>query len=233
MNTLTTLKQKLNHPKASYKTDKLNFLMNNIGNPNSEIRDDLVYSIFGKAFLNNEFAFEQARFCYETAIKQNLLFYRFGETGSATLTRSFTCLLYYLIIHTSNDSHSSYYRLLTSQEEVQLYNLLIKYLKTEHDFTASTPEYGWIDALPHCCDALSEAIKQKNFSSQLVEDLFQATDELLKNIDRNLDYDELSRLATIFINGFKNKKITKHQLSLWNTKLTNLKDENSHLTKND
>ena len=80
---------------------------------------------------------------------------------------------------------------------------------------------------------LSEAIKQKNFSSQLVEDLFQATDELLKNIDRNLDYDELSRLATIFINGFKNKKITKHQLSLWNTKLTNLKDENSHLTKND
>lgn len=233
MNTLTTLKQKLDHPQASYKTDELNFLMNNIGNPNSEIRDDLVCSIFGKAFLNDEFTFEQARFCYETAIKQNLLFYRLEETGSATLTRSFTCLLYYLIIHTSNDSHSSYYHLLTSQEEIELYNLLIKYLKTEHDFTASTPEYGWVDAIPHCSDALSEAIKQNNFSSQLIKDLFQATDELLKNIDRNLDHNELSRLAAIYINGFENKKITKQQFILWNKILANFKSKNSQLTKND
>lgn len=233
MNTLTTLKQKLNHPQASYKTDELNFLMNNIGNPNSEIRDDLVCSIFGKAFLNDEFTFEQARFCYETAIKQNLLFYRLEETDPATLTRSFTCLLYYLIIHTSNDSHSSYYHLLTSQEEVQLYNLLIKYLKTEHNFTASTPEYGWVDAIPHCSDALSEAIKQKNFSSQLVEDLLQATDELLKNIDRNLDHDELSRLAAIYINGFENKKITNQHFISWNKMLANFESENSQQTKND
>lgn len=233
MNTLTTLKQKLNYPQVSYKTDELNFLMNNIGKPNSEIRDDLVCSIFGKAFLNNEFTFEQARFCYETAIKQNLLFYCFEETGSATLTRSFACLLYYLIVHTSNDSHSSYYHLLTSQEEIELYNLLIKYLKTEHDFTASTPEYGWIDAIPHCCDALSEAIKQKNFSSQLIEDLFQATDELLKNIDRNLDHDEFSRLAAIYINGFENKKITNQHFISWNKMLANFESENSQQTKND
>lgn len=42
MNTLTTLKQKLNHPQPSYTTDELHFLINNIGNLNSEIRDNLL-----------------------------------------------------------------------------------------------------------------------------------------------------------------------------------------------
>lgn len=119
--------------------------------------------------------------------------------------------------------------MLTSQEEIELYSLLIKYLKTEHDFTASTPEYGWIDAIPHCCDALSEAIKQKNFSSQLIEDLFQATDKLLKNIDKNLDHNELSRLAAIYINGFKNKKITNQRLLLWSNQLSNIESKNSNV----
>ena len=44
--------------------------------------------------------------------ERNLLFYRIQENGEATLTRSFTCLLWDLIIRTNNDKKSQYYQIL-------------------------------------------------------------------------------------------------------------------------
>ena len=132
---LEILKQKLNNSQVKYLDKEVNWLLENIGNSKSEIRDNLVCNSLGAGFFEGKFTKNQILFLINQLEERNLLFYRIQENGEATLTRSFTCLLWDLIIRTNNDKNSRYYQVLNKNEEQQIFEDLIKYLANEHDFT--------------------------------------------------------------------------------------------------
>ena len=105
-------------------------MLNHIGDPDSLIRDSLVCNSLGKGFLEENFSLDQAHFMIEKIKTNNTLFYKIDETGIPTLTRSFTCLFWDLIIKVTNDSESEYFKILTDSEEKELFkNLLVICLK--------------------------------------------------------------------------------------------------------
>lgn len=56
------LKQKLNDSNASFSDKEVSWLLDNIGNPDSVIRDNLVCNIFGNGFFEEKFTKQQVRF---------------------------------------------------------------------------------------------------------------------------------------------------------------------------
>ncbi|GAA2867199.1 DUF2785 domain-containing protein [Lactobacillus intestinalis] len=212
---LEILKQKLNNSQALYSDEETNWLLDNIGDSKSEIRDDLVCNSLGAGFLEEKFTERQILFLIKQLRRKNLLFYCIKESREATLTRSFTCLLWDLIIRTNNDRKSRYYQVLNKNEERQIFEDLIKYLENEHDFTGFSPKYGWVHAVAHCSDALSDSILCDNFDQKMVADFLLAVKEMLDKVDRRFINGEEYRLADVFVNGFKANKINSGSFVNW------------------
>ncbi len=124
------------------------------------------------AFFEGKFTKKQVVFLINEIEERNLLFYCIKESGEATLTRSFTCLLWDLIIRTNNDKHSRYYQVLNKNEEQQVFKNLINYLANEHDFTGFSKKYGWVHAIAHCSDALADSVICDDFDHKMVNAFF-------------------------------------------------------------
>ncbi|MCR1916137.1 DUF2785 domain-containing protein [Lactobacillus taiwanensis] len=209
------LKRKLVDDKATYTDEEIKWLFDHIGDSDGSIRDDLICNSFGYGFFKEKFSLEQARFLIAQLENKDLLFYRINEGKEATLTRSFTCLLWDLIIRTNNDRKSRYYQVLNKNEERQIFEDLIKYLENEHDFTGFSPKYGWVHAVAHCSDALSDSILCDNFDQKMVADFLLAVKEMLDKVDRRFIDGEEYRLADVFVNGFKANKINSGSFVNW------------------
>ncbi len=208
-------KIKLEDPKATYSDEEVEWLLDNIGNPESKIRDNLVCNSFGSSFFEGKFTFDQVKYLIDQLQKKNLLYYRINEKKVATLTRSFTCLLWDLIIRTNNDKHSRYYQVLNKNEEQQVFEDLINYLANEHDFTGFSKKYGWVHAIAHCSDALADSILCDNFDQKMVNAFLLAVKEMLNKVDRRFIDGEEYRLADVFVNGIKENKINSYRFINW------------------
>lgn len=212
---LEILKQKLNNSQALYSDEEVNWLLENIGNPKSAIRDDLVCNSFGSSFFEGKFTFSQVKSLINQLQKKQLLFYRIDENEVATLTRSFTCLLWDLIIRTNNDKTSRYYQILNKNKERRVFEDLIHYLASEHNFTGFSKKYGWVHAIAHCSDALADSVICDDFDHKMVNAFLLAVKEMLNKVDRRFIDGEEYRLADAFVNGFKANKINSDNFVNW------------------
>lgn len=212
---LEILKRKLSNSQSQYSNEEVNWFFENIGNSKSEIRDDLVCNSLGAGFFEGKFTKKQVVFLINEIEERNLLFYCIKESGEATLTRSFTCLLLDLIIRTNNDKHSRYYQVLNKNEEQQVFKNLINYLANEHDFTGFSKKYGWIHAIAHCSDALADSVICDDFDHKMVNAFLLAVKEMLNKVDRRFIDGEEYRLADVFVNGFKANKINSDNFANW------------------
>ena len=102
-----TLYQKLRASEL-YTQEELYWLLDNIGNPEADIRDQLVYASFCHALLDGLVTVKVFTWLAEQIMVQNLLFYQIEETGIPTLTRSFTALLAALLIELDCEEDSPY-----------------------------------------------------------------------------------------------------------------------------
>lgn len=205
---------------AKYSDNEVLWLINHIGDPSSEIRDDLVCNSLGNAIFDRKFTRQHVQFLSQVAIKRNLLFYRIEEAGEATLTRTFTCLLWNLIFLVTEDRNSEYFQVLSKKDEQKVINDLIIYLKTEHDFTGYSEKYGWVHAIAHCSDALEAAIKLDAFNNEQVDSFLEATLDMFNKVDKRFIDEEEYLLADVFINGFKIGKISQKKFRNWIRKFT-------------
>lgn len=213
--TIDELKEKLNNPTAIYTTEEVKWMIEHIGDPDSSIRDSLVFNSFGSGFLEGKFSLDQARSLIEQVEKKNTLFYKIDETGIPTLTRSFTCLFWDLIIRVNNDQQSKYFKILTDTKEQKIFNDLLVYLSEEHDFTGFSEKYGWFHAVAHCSDAITDGIKSDNFGSEVISLFLSSTYKMLTRVDRRFIDGEEYRLAEAFIEAFKNQKISNDDFIDW------------------
>ncbi len=209
------LKDKLTESTPIYTNEEINWMLNHIGDPDSLIRDSLVCNSLGKGFLEDNFSLDQAHFMIEKIKTNNTLFYKIDETGIPTLTRSFTCLFWDLIIKVNNDSESEYFKILTDSEEKELFKNLLVYLSKESDFTGFSKKYGWFHAVAHCSDAIADGMKSDNFDPEMAHLFLSSTYKMLNRVDRRFIDGEEYRLSDVFIEAFKNQKISDEDFISW------------------
>lgn len=197
-----------------YADAELAWLLENIGHPDPTIRDELVYASFCHIFLDGLITREQAQSLLQFFQETNPL-----SLESSTLKRSFTCLLYCLLLSVDNDSESIYHAFLNKEDRELLFQQALDYLTIENDWSGYDEKLGWIHTAAHGADFLLAASCHEQFSNEKSKEVWQAILTCLTKQSKVFSAGEEIRLAQIPVYLLLNEKVSSQELTEWMNEL--------------
>ena len=209
------LRKKLEEASPLYYEEEILWLLDHIGHPEATIRDKLVFSSLARGLQSELFSAEQFRFLAQEAVKRQGLFYKSDENGQATLTRSFTALLYANLLNCDGNPNSLYYQALSVQERTYLLDKGLSYLSVERDTRGYSRKYGWVHAFAHGADLLTEVACHPDFPSSRTPEILEVLHQVFKRVPVRFGNDEDWRLAQVLYQAVLKKKLSQHELRLW------------------
>lgn len=88
------LQRKVTEEKPSYSREEIKWLLEHLGNPSPEIRDELVFTSLARGIQEELFSLEQFRFISEEVSSDEGLYKEIDSRGVSALKRSFRALIY-------------------------------------------------------------------------------------------------------------------------------------------
>ncbi|MFH6662367.1 DUF2785 domain-containing protein [Streptococcus suis] len=198
----------------SYTNQELSWLLENIGHPDPAIRDELVYASFCHIFLDGLITREQAQSLLQFSQETNPL-----SLESSTLKRSFTCLLYCLLLSVDSNQNSGYSAFLSTKDRELLFQQALDYLAIENDWSGFDEKLGWIHTAAHGADFLLATSCHDQFPNEKTEEVWQAIVTCLKKQKQVFSAGEEIRLAQIPVYLLLNEKVTSQELTEWMNEL--------------
>ena len=198
--------------------EELEWLWENIGNPNPEIRDDLVFNLFGQFIFEQLITKEQLRWLIEKMNVTNPLEYRLEENGSATAYRSFSALVMGMILQVDGDQTSGYDSCLTNSERVTWMQNGICYLKRETDRTGYDEKLGWVHAFAHGADLLGTIIAHPNCTQEDVVEVLEVISDIFQKSKQPFMDEEEKRLGLAIFFGIESGNLSQKLLCEWMNK---------------
>ncbi|MBI9011029.1 MAG: DUF2785 domain-containing protein [Clostridiales bacterium] len=190
--------------------DYLEDILVHIGDLDSELRDDLIYTTFCYWIdVYQYFDKESLNQLTDTLISKDFLFKNIGYVNDDVFTRSFSVLTLGLILNYQKENP-----FLETQKLIHLSEVLLEYLDKEIDYRGYT-EHGWAHSIAHSADAIHHLLRchlEKEDNHRILTGIFNK----LKTIDKPLTADEYERLATPIVEEFINKKLlSQTELTQW------------------
>lgn len=175
-------------------------MLQKIGSVHSELRDDLIHTIFTTFIERDYYSREQLKNILQSVLNKNYLFYRIGTSKKeedAVFRRSFSVLLIPPIM---NKHRTQLF--LKETEVLRVWDNLKRYMKQEADHRGYIKGKGWAHAMAHAADAIHsiaacDEIKEKD----ILEMLPIIKDQFL--IDHPYLFDEEERMVTAVLVMFK------------------------------
>ncbi len=198
----------------AYTDQELSWLLDNIDHPNPAIRDELVYASFCHIFLDNLVTREQAQSLLQFSQETNPL-----SLESSTLKRSFTCLLYCLLLSVDNNQDSEYSAFLSTKDRELLFQQALDYLTIENDWSGYDEKLGWIHTAAHGADFLLATSCHNQFPAEKSKEVWQTIITCLNKQNQVFSAGEEIRLAQIPVYLLLNKKVSGQELTEWISKL--------------
>lgn len=138
-------------------------MMNHIGSPDSELRDTLIYSTFGKLIQEDYLTDQQMQYIIETCLNDQYLFLNIGVLNEdSVFTRSFSALTIALILAKDRETH-----FLSEDTLFTAIESSINFLVKEEDIRGYIEIKGWAHSIAHGADLLTAAIKHPLFPNRL------------------------------------------------------------------
>ena len=209
------LRKKLEEASPLYYEEEILWLLDHIGHPEAKIRDELVFSSIARGLQTDLFSVGQFRFLAQEAVKKQGLFYKSDENGQATLTRSFTALLYANLLNCDGNPDSSYSQALSVHERNFLLDKGVSYLSLERDTRGYSRKYGWVHAFAHGADLLTEVACHPDFPSSRMPEFLEVLHQVFKKVSVRFGNDEDWRLAQVLYQAVLKEKLSQHELRLW------------------
>ncbi|CYV03440.1 DUF2785 domain-containing protein [Streptococcus suis] len=198
----------------AYSDQELSWLLENIGHPDPAIRDELVYASFCHIFLESLITREQAQSLLQFSQETNPL-----SLESSTLKRSFTCLLYCLLLSVDNDRDSVYFAFLSTDDRELLFQQALDYLAIENDWSGYDEKLGWIHTAAHGADFLLATSCHDQFLAEKSKEVWQTIVTCLTKQSKVFSAGEEIRLAQIPVYLLLNEKVSSQELTEWISKL--------------
>ncbi len=195
--------------------EELEWLWENIGNPNPEIRDDLVFNVFGQFIFEQLITKEQLRWLIEKMNVTNPLEYRIEENGSATAYRSFSALVMGMILQVDGDQISRHDSCLTNSERVTWMQNGIGYLKREKDRTGYDEKLGWVHAFAHGADLLGTIISHPKCTQEYVIEALEVISDIFQKSQQPFIDEEEKRLGLAIFFGIESGNLSQKLLCEW------------------
>ena len=210
----TTLESYLNDSISELSPEVRQDMLRGIGNPDSYLRDHLIYGSFGKLIFSDQLNSEEIGALLEVIIGESYLFYKLGEYGKdSVFTRSFSALVIAAIIEYDIKKK------VVKQNLVQrAVHKVIHYMMEEQDTRGFIEGKGWAHAIAHGADALDALAKHPFLEKKDISHVLHAVQHCLcKQVDY-LDEEE-ERLANIIASLLEHQN-TEQDIQAWIEGLT-------------
>jgi len=213
------LLEKIEKENVTFSDKETQWLMENIGNNDPIIRDNIVFTSLANGIVEGGFSLQQFNYIKEKTISEDLIFYHIDKKLPHTLKRSFSALLNGFIIQADNNNDSPYYNSLSKNERDYFFYASINYLKKESDKTGFSSEYGWVHAFAHGGDYLSKSIVHRDFEIDKINEVLQNITFILDSLEEPFKDEEECRLANIIYEALLNEKMEQTLFKNWIEKL--------------
>lgn len=187
--------------------DVVALMLEYIGDPDPELRDELIYSTFYKWIIEeNRFTEAELRSLLTVLIDDQHLFYQIGSEGDQSVfTRSFSVLPIALILRCHRQKP-----FLDLADFQRVKNSLLRYFQEEKDLRGYVPEGGWAHSAAHGADALVELVQCPECDPALQLEVLAAIQRMLHNGIHIFNEEEDERLASI-VDTMMDKALLSHQ----------------------
>ena len=209
------LQRKMIEEKPSYSREEIQWLLDHLGDPSPEIRDELVFTSLARGIQEELFSLEQFQFISEEVSSDEGLYKEIDSRGVSALKRSFRALIYANLLSADGNEHSLFYKGLKADIRNAMLSQGLYYLKKEKDTTGFSSQYGWVHAFAHGADLLTEVICHPDFPSNRVSEVFDVLGQLFKRIPIRFTNDEDWRLARVLYEPILQGKLEQEQVASW------------------
>ncbi len=209
------LLRKIAEEKPSYHQEEIQWLLDHLGDPSPEIRDDLVFTSFARGIQEELFTQEQFHFIAEGVSSDGGIDKEIDKVGLPTLERSFRALIYANLLSADGTKESLYYQQLSSPIRVTMLNQGLHYLTKEKETTGYSHQFGWIHAFAHGADLLTEVICHPSFPKSDIAEAFEIIGKIFKRVEIRFTNDEDWRLARVLYEPILQGKLEQEQVASW------------------
>ena len=209
------LQRKVIEEKPSYSREETQWLLEHLGDPSPEIRDELVFTSLARGIQEELFTLEQFHFIAEEVSSDEGLYKEIDSRGVSALKRSFRALIYANLLSCDGTKESLYYQQLPSPIRSTMLNQGLYYLTKEKETTGYSPQFGWIHAFAHGGDLLTEVICHHSFPKSNIAEAFEIIGKIFKRVEIRFTNDEDWRLARAFYEPILRGKIEPSLLTAW------------------
>lgn len=227
----TKLIQKLTQ-NTPYTDQELDWLLTHIGDPDPQIRDQLVYASLAHALIDGLISTKQAHWLFTETQTRGLqtlaLDPSLDNSRAGSLTRSFTSLLHALLLYVDGLDGHALHDCLTPDQRIDLFDLILTYLPRETDFRGYQEPAGWVHALAHGADYLQVASCHPHFPKEKLSKALTTIQEVLEACPQVLTAGEPGRLAAVILANLSLGRLNQDQLVTWLPQLT--VDGDDHLS---
>jgi len=210
-----SLEQKLGKENQSFTQVELDWLLENIGHPNPDIRDRLVYLLFVQGLQNQWFTKEQFAYLAEFSHKNDLILSGSMTSLKDALTRTFAALLNVVLLYGDSGEDFSYQGIMTNDQKDYFFQAAIQYLKKEEVFTGYSQEFGWVHGFAHGADFLQTSLAHRDFPIERIPDVFESLRQVFYRMPQAFVAREERRLAKVLITGLTSGKISQQEVADW------------------
>ena len=209
------LHRKITEEKPSYSQKELQWLLEHLGDPSPEIRDELVFTSLARGIQEELFTKKQFQFISAMIVSDGGLDKELDKLGASTLERSFRALIYANLLSADGNQHSLYYQVLKTDIRNTMLDQGLHYLEKEEDTTGFSSQYGWVHAFAHGADLLTEVVCHPDFPKNRVHEGFDILGQLFKRISIRFTDDEDWRLARVIYEPILQGKLEQEQVASW------------------
>lgn len=189
---LNTIRQNQYKPPLNHTIDELlPLFLDNIGNPDGDLRDRLIFDILSEWIYQGVYNHEQTLDIVSILMDQNHLFSGLGTKDNDTLfTRSFSVLQLWAVLFTHHKEP-----FLTQETILQIANNVLILLEQEKDLRGYIPGKGWGHCIAHSADCIGQLIKDPQLEVDWHKKFMKAIISKVLEADFIYTGDECERLA--------------------------------------
>lgn len=187
-------------------------MIDQIGSPDKELRDDLIYTALATWILEHHiFDSNQLRQLLLIALDDQHLFYCIGETNTdSVFTRSFSVLLIPLILIAHRERP-----FLNKSEIHQVKEALLEYLKKEKDLRGYVEGKGWAHAVAHVGDAIDDLAQCPEIESTELQEILNSISAKMCFDGAPYVHEEDERMTTAVISVLNRQLLDDTDIENW------------------
>jgi len=192
--------------------DYIPLILQYIGDPEPELRDNLIYSTLCEWICEKEyFSEEELLYILSAIMDENHLFYYIGNDEDDTVfTRTFSVLVVVLILYQHRKKPFLEYNLF-----VKVKNDLIRYYREEKDLRGYLEDRGWAHGAAHGADAMNELIKCKESGEAVYSEVLEAVKKVLCNGKYAFSNEEDERITRVVYRLVKSNLMPHKAIDDW------------------